>query len=135
MERRGQRRLHRPARPGCRWAPTFPTQNVTAERADPGSILSLYRSLIELRRKEPALAIGDYQPVEADGSVLAYRRRHEGRELLIALNLSSSPAHLPVEPGARILLSTHLDRDRPDAPTGLQLRADEGVILEIAQGG
>ena len=34
--------------------------NVSAERDDPTSMLALYRSLIELRRSEPALSVGEY---------------------------------------------------------------------------
>ncbi len=121
---------------GTPWLPLaeeFPSVNVAAERADPGSMLSLYQRLIHLRRTEPALAIGDYEPIEAEGPVLAYRRRHEGRELLIALNLSSGAARLPAPAaGARILLSSHLDHDQRAATEDSQLRADEGVILEIA---
>jgi alpha-glucosidase len=122
---------------GTPWLPLaeeFPSVNVAAERADPGSMLSLYQRLIHLRRTEPALAIGDYEPIEAEGPVLAYRRRHEGRELLIALNLSSGVARLPAPAaGARILLSSHLDHDQRAATEDSQLRADEGVILEIAE--
>ncbi len=119
---------------GTPWLPLgddFPRVNVAAEQADPHSMLSLYRALIDLRRNEPALAIGDYEPVDAEGAVLAYLRRHDSRELLIALNLSSNPGRLPATAtGGRILLSTHLDRQQPVAAHG-QLRADEGVIVEL----
>ena len=37
-------------------------------------MLALYRALIALRRREPALAVGGYAPVAAEGDVLAYRR-------------------------------------------------------------
>jgi alpha-glucosidase len=104
--------------------------NVAAQRVEPTSMLSLYRALINLRRKEPALIVGTYHPAEAEGPVLAYLRRHQGRELLIALNLGSQPARLPA-PAGRILLSTHLDRAGPATGDGLDLRGDEGVILEV----
>jgi alpha-glucosidase len=121
---------------GTPWLPLpeeFPSVNVAAERVDPGSMLSLYQRLIDVRRTEPALAIGDYEPIEAGGPVLAYRRRHEGRELLITLNLSSSPADLPpLGTYGRILLSTHLEGVSAAPPGALRLRADEGVIIERA---
>jgi alpha-glucosidase len=106
--------------------------NVSVQQSSRTSMLVLYRALIDLRRKEPALAIGDYQPLEADGSVLAYLRRHDGRELLIALNLDANPTSLGVGPNGRVLLSTYLDRDGW-LPTGdLDLRSDEGVVVELA---
>jgi alpha-glucosidase len=108
--------------------------NVSAQRARPTSMLALYRALIDLRRNEPALAVGTYLPVEAEGSVLAYRRRHRRRDLLIALNLSAQPARLPApaSSGGRILLSTHLDRAGSATGRDLKLRADEGVIVAVA---
>jgi alpha-glucosidase len=106
--------------------------NVAAQRRSPGSMLALYRALIELRRQEPALAIGDYAPLAAEGAVLAYRRRHADRELVVALNLGPEPTALDLPRAAgRILLSTHLDRQEPLRTGRLDLRGDEGVILAL----
>ena len=40
--------------------PDFASRNVAAQVADPGSMLALYRSLIALRREQPALHAGRY---------------------------------------------------------------------------
>src|SRR5437764_4912538 len=56
--------------------------NVARERADPGSLLTLYRRLIALRRAEPALAVGAYIPQPAGGDLIAYLREHAGRQFL-----------------------------------------------------
>jgi alpha-glucosidase len=121
---------------GTPWLPVaedFTRVNVAAERAEPTSMLSLYRALLELRRKEPALGIGRYEPLDAAGPILAYLRRHQDRRLLIALNFQAEPAILEVPAGGgRMLLSTHLDRGGAvDAP-GLHLRGNEGLIVELA---
>jgi alpha-glucosidase len=113
--------------------------NVEAERDDPRSMLTLYRSLIGLRRGEAALEVGRFEPVEADGDVLAYTRRSRNDEsdFLIALNLGS---HLQVfhrrtdAPTGTIALSTHLDRAGERVERDLQLRADEGVVIRLADG-
>jgi alpha-glucosidase len=122
--------------PGTPWLPLaqdFASTNVAAERAEPTSMLSLYRALIALRRKEPPLDIGSYEPVNAAGPILAYLRCHQERRLLIALNFEAEPATLQVpSEGGRILLSTHLDRHGAAAAPGLHLRGDEGVIVELA---
>ena len=103
-----------------------------AQRDDPSSILSLYRALIDLRRTEPALAVGDYAAIACREPVLAYRRALGDRRLLIALNLGSEPARLPLPPehgGYQLVLSTKLDQG-PSLEDGvLALRGDEGVIL------
>ena len=64
--------------------------------------------------------------------MLAYRRRHAGRELLVALNLGAVPAALRLPAGAgsyEPLLTTRLDAGRPPEGDLLELRGDEGVIL------
>ncbi|HEX2141277.1 MAG TPA: alpha-amylase family glycosyl hydrolase [Candidatus Limnocylindria bacterium] len=108
-------------------------RNVEALRSDPDSMLSLYRRLLELRRREPALTIGSYRPVPASGSVLAFEREQDGRRLLVALNLSDQPAGLELEPDGRRyrpLLSTLPDAAGGEVGPAIELRADEGLILE-----
>src|SRR6476646_5261706 len=85
--------------------------NVQAQRAEARSMLSLYRALIALRRREPALSIGVHVKAEAIGSVLTYRRFHAGRWITVALNFADEPQmfNKPRDQDA-ILISTHLDR-------------------------
>src|SRR5690606_4586156 len=86
---------------GTPWLPfgiDYKHLNVEAERDDPGSMLSLYRRLIQLRRREPALVIGGYTPVVTESEeVLAYRREARGKAFLVALNLGHRPAQLLFE--------------------------------------
>jgi alpha-glucosidase len=106
--------------------------NAAAQRNDSASMLSLYRSLLAIRRREPALSVGTYAPVAATDAVLAYERRHAGRRLLIALNFTPEPQ--PFDRGGRplsLLLSTCLDRSRPVAAASTVLRAHEGVIVAM----
>ena len=66
--------------------------------------------------------------------MLAYRRRHAGRELLVALNLGPMPAalRLPAAAGSYApLLTTLADAGRPPEGDLLELQGDEGVILEL----
>jgi alpha-glucosidase len=121
---------------GAPWLPLagdYARVNMAAERDDPRSTLALYRRLLALRRAEPALAVGGYAPVPAEGDVLAYLRSHGARRFLIALNLgpqAQSP-DLGALGGGRIALSTHLDREDEQVSGTLDLRADEGVIVEL----
>ena len=108
------------------------TVNVAAQRADPASMFSLYRQLIALRRREPALAIGVHVKAEAIGDVLTYRRFHNGRWITVALNFSDAPQQFRNGASAYdVLLSTHLDRTRREDGV-VQLRANEGVVLAQA---
>ena len=58
-------------------------------------------ALLALRRAHPALAIGDYRAVEAEGDVLAYERAAGGERLLVALNLGGLPQQLALPAGRR----------------------------------
>jgi alpha-glucosidase len=102
-------------------SPAFPEQNVERLRRDAGSILTLYRRLISLRRAEEALAVGPMQLVDAPPGVIAFRR---GQRFVVALNLT--PEERPIDLRGRIVLSTHLDREGEIVE---RLRADEGVIV------
>ena len=75
--------------------------NVLAQRSDNTSVYRLYRRLIDLRRKRPALSLGRYGSVRADGNLLVFTREHEREQLFVALNFASAPvaASLPSSEG------------------------------------
>jgi alpha-glucosidase len=109
--------------------------NVEAEMRDSHSILNLYRRLIELRRREPALAIGQYVSVPAPGDLLACRRQFDDeRRYLIVLNFAGEPTKFhssTIPEQSAIVLSTHLDREKEFVTDTIELRANEGVIIEL----
>jgi alpha-glucosidase len=112
-------------------APNASTVNVATQAADPASILSLYRTLIRLRRAEPALSVGDYRSGRADENVLSYERHHGSRRILMALNMSGDAQSLTDIPASRVLVSTHLDRADECANGILFLRPDEGCVVVL----
>ncbi|MFC0239014.1 alpha-amylase family glycosyl hydrolase [Rhodopseudomonas telluris] len=106
--------------------------NVANLRADGQSILNLYRALLRLRRASPQLTRGDYLPLAAEGELLLYRRQHDGRSLLIALNLGDEPISAASEAfglDGEVLLSTLMDRTGERIGATLDLRGNEGVII------
>jgi oligo-1,6-glucosidase/alpha-glucosidase len=102
--------------------PDWPVRNVAAQEHDPGSMLSLYRRLLSLRRAEPALAVGSFALVDAPVGVLAYCRRHDGHDFSIFLNLTDHDVTMNWQ--GTPLLSTLDGEPEP----GL-LRANEGIIV------
>src|SRR5262249_33408041 len=86
--------------------------SVEAQRRDPNSMLSLTRSLLALRRREPALSIGDWAPLPVEGEVIAYKRTWQGRSFLVVLNLDSRAKTVRLGSGVSggIELSTHAGR-------------------------
>jgi len=122
------------AEPWLPLAADYRDVNVERQRADPRSMLALYRSLIALRRSEPALETGTFALVDAPPEVLAYVRRSQNGEsgFLIALNLGAQPRHVlllnEMKSGV-VALSTHLDRADEPLDGSLELRGDEGAII------
>jgi alpha-glucosidase len=117
------------------WLPLpddFAQQNVVNLEADTRSILSLYRALINLRKKLPQLMSGDYVPIAAQGDLLLYRRQRAGATVVIALNLGAEPVSIASEAAGldgEILLSTFLDRQGEKIQGVLDLRGNEGAII------
>jgi alpha-glucosidase len=124
---------------GDPWLPVSPSTsdvNVKSEAVDPLSTITLYRRLLALRRAEPALAVGTWRSLGVQGGTFIYLREAAHRRLMIALNMSDEPHALLLQPplgAGRILISTHLDRDMEDIGDELDLRSDEGVIVELSE--
>jgi alpha-glucosidase len=88
-------------------------------------MLSLYRALLALRRREAALALGVIESVAAEGEVLRYVRIDptDGRRLLVALNFGG--AEQALDAAGTPLLSTHGDFGNPH-----RLRPHEGLVID-----
>jgi alpha-glucosidase len=116
------------------WLPVaddFASNNVQAQRVDPGSMLALHRALLDLRRREPALHVGGWAPTDAGGDVLAYTRSHGGTRFLVALNLGSEPASLDFDGSGTVVLSTLPSGAGEPVVGTVELRGDEGVIVRL----
>ena len=70
----------------------YTEKNVAQQTTDPDSLLSSYRSLVQLRNNHIALRIGDFGPVESGSStVLTFLRVHEDEVVLVVINLGLKP--------------------------------------------
>ncbi|HYP38981.1 MAG TPA: alpha-amylase family glycosyl hydrolase [Chloroflexia bacterium] len=121
------------------WLPVaanYPEVNVAAQWNDPTSMLTLFRSLITLRKDTPALAVGSYAQVDAGHpDIFAYIREHESTRIVVMLNFSNQTHSINL--GAlggecRILLSTMLDRSGMASLISLKIRPNEGLIADIS---
>jgi Glycosidases len=120
------------------WLPVaagFETANVERERRDPTSIYNLYRQLIALRRRSPALLIGRYRPIVASGDLLLFVREHESERILIGLNLGGEAIEIRFpdqELRGEILLSSARDRDGAVVAGAVRLCGHEGMVMALA---
>ncbi len=107
--------------------------NVEAQKRDIGSMLSLTRALLEFRRREPSISLGDWAPLAVEGDVLGYIRGRDGRRFAVLLNLGSVPraVRFGEDLGGRIVLSTHPGRIGSAIHDRTDLGADEAVIIGL----
>ena len=116
------------------WLPIHPnyrTINVKAEEADPNSTLHYYRKLIALHRENEVLQLGDFLPLPSRGNVFAYLRKHEGKSILVLINLGKKKAETPKGlkwNGASILLANY---DHVGLPTARKLFPYEALIIAL----
>jgi alpha-glucosidase len=118
---------------GAPWLPLGPdhaSANVAVMSTSRDSMLNLYRRLIELRRRLPMLTHGVIEKISVNGNILSYERRRGNDRLAIALNLGHESTQVSL-PAGRVLLSTHLDRVGEDVDSGVSLRADEGIVVQV----
>jgi alpha-glucosidase len=102
--------------------------NVATQRQDECSILHLYRHLIALRRGEPTLLAGCYEPQPSTGDVLSYRRRYGADVITVVLNFGQSSQRIDVAADGEIILSSYLDRWGELAGSVTNIRPDEGIL-------
>jgi len=93
---------------------------------------------MDLRRKRPALSLGSYGSVRADGNLLVFTREYERERLLVALNFGGEPtvaSFLSREGAGRLLVSSGGDRAHEAVCGSVKLRAHEGAVVELSDGG
>ena len=108
--------------------------DVRSQSADPGSLLSLYRDLLRLRRTHPCLRSPEYADLDAGPDVYAFRRTDR---LVVAINFAdaSRPAAIAPESGiadATVALSSGVRL--PGAIVDLSelvLEPDEALVLDV----
>ncbi len=103
---------------------------VEVQSQAPRSMLALYRRLLELRRKHPALHAGVIDHVTAESGVLSYRRHFNDQHLQVFLNLTDDLQTITCEDG-RVLLTTILDGEGGQVGGKLILEASEGLLIAL----
>ncbi len=108
-------------------------RNVARQRADPASLLHLYRSLLSLRRSSPALRAGAYVEREAPSDVFVFERRAGAERALVALNFADQGRSVRLGGGrVRAGLLTRFGADLPAMADELALGPCEGAVLLLA---
>jgi alpha-glucosidase len=115
-----------PADPWLPLHPDWAVRNVAVQREDPRSMWRLTQKLLQLRHAHPALALGDYHAIDADGDLLAYERRLGEDRVLVVLNLGDRPQPFAVPEWAEALSVVAAARGGSDPAL---LSPNEGYVL------
>ena len=113
--------------------PNYKEINAKEETANPDSVFHYYKKLIALRKQNPVIVYGKYEPMlEESEELFAYTRTLEIEKLLVVCNFSGQKALFSIPDefvGAPCLISnmancydTHEIRLRPYEAFVLQLR-------------
>ncbi|WP_219419530.1 glycoside hydrolase family 13 protein [Pseudonocardia nigra] len=89
---------------GAPWLPQpadFASVTVETQDGDPGSMLTLYRAALRIRREHPALGDGEFAWLPGPSDVLTFSR---GAGFTCVVNLSDAPVPLPAD--AQLLLAS-----------------------------
>ncbi|HAE20928.1 MAG TPA: glucohydrolase [Spirochaetaceae bacterium] len=107
--------------------PDYEEKNASAAEADASSLLSWYKSLLKLRRAEPALALGELIWLDAPKGCLAWERELEGRRLAVYLNFRRKAAAIST-PGGTILLGSAQRQGRSAQAVDERARPGERIL-------
>jgi alpha-glucosidase len=110
------------------WLPFPPDaseRSLEAQRADPASILHLYRRLLAARRASPALALGDLDLLDAGPGALAWRRTTADDERTVVVNMGEDVAMVPLEATVEVAS----DGQGEGGPFTGKLAPDTAVVL------
>ncbi len=119
------------------WLPLTPdhaVRNVAVMSNETTSMLVLVRTLLHYRRKCPSLSCGAWRLLSQENDVLAYERSDGQSRVIVALNFASEPRvhHFDPSTELRIAISTHGDRQSEKIEQNLNLRPNEGLVIEQA---
>jgi alpha-glucosidase len=114
--------------PWLPWPPDAETSDAASRRADPGSILYLYRTLLAERRASPALSVGAQDLLDAPEGVLAWDRTEGGDRRRLLVNFTG--AAVPVgDLGDGWTVRITSDGGATGGPLGDDLGPDQAVVL------
>lgn len=108
--------------------------NVAGQVDEPGSLLSLYRKLIRVRRTSPAIRHGSLTLLEGfPRDVVGWERNADGERILVLANLGKQAVEIAglATGQARILAATD-DRAGTISLDRLAVGPNEGIVLRLA---
>jgi alpha-glucosidase len=109
------------------WTADADTRNVESLRAEPDSILHLYRRLLAARRRSAALRTGTWSALPAPDGVLAYRRARDGDTRVVLVNFTAERKSVDIREPRTVEVAS--DGTREGMAFDGTLAPDEAIVL------
>jgi alpha-glucosidase len=117
--------------PWLPWPPVADVRNAEVERADPASILHLYRRLLAARRASPALRAGGCRLLATPDEVVGYERDDgSGDRRAVLVNFGGDPVDVALDGAWAVAVSS--DGCGESGRFGGRLAGDTAVVLRPA---
>ncbi|MBF9254040.1 DUF3459 domain-containing protein [Pontibacter sp. 172403-2] len=118
------------------WLPLaddYQARNVETEKEAAGSMLSLYKRLIEVRKQEPALQVGDFIPLGLQGQLMVFKRIHNGAGVLVAINFGKEKAVYQSETKLQgeILISVSGKPEGRLVADSISIEGEDAVVVRL----
>ncbi len=104
--------------------------NVESARDDPGSMLSFYRRLLQLRHEEEALVSGGLTELSAKDSVIQFVRSDSTKRFHVVMSLADETREVAVTTGS-VAACTDLRREGESVRRAVQLASSEAMMIEL----
>jgi oligo-1,6-glucosidase len=119
-------------KPWLKVHPNYTKINVESQEKNTDSTLNYFRTLVQLRKKEPTLIYGSYTLLDEENeNIYAYLRELNGRKIVILLNFTSNEATFSVPfsfSSSKVLLSNYNQKSMESN----KLQAYEAIIIELS---
>ena len=112
--------------PWIRMNSNFKTINVEDSLKDPQSVLSFYKSLIQLKKNNDVLLKGSFKPLYMKKDIFIYQRELKDKAFIIVSNMSKRYQKIPIILDGKIRLSNVNRNDLNDHI----LKPYESIIIE-----
>jgi alpha-glucosidase len=116
-----------PAPPWLPFPPDSGARNVATQAGDPGSILCLYRRLVEARRASPALHDGSCHLLRATTDLVVYERRADHDRRVVVANFGPTRQRAAVPGDWTIDVAT--DHRRDGTPWDGAIDVEQAAVL------
>lgn len=119
------------------WLPIaddYPIRNVEKEKEDPDSMLFFYKKLLDLRRQEPALQLGEFVPLGLTGEMMVYKRVFNNEEYMIAINFGKQKACFKPDFSFTgiIKIATEKEQEGKELEGAIEVGGEEALVVKLS---